>query len=298
VLDYAVRFCNKLFTCNHRSVTRYTFFNGLNSPATCMEYYQSRFSPARLSDSAQNGRLVFDETSTASCLGGLEQMSCDDFGARVRLLDAEFWTCRDTLQGQVSATDDCYASAECSSNEICVPAPGSDSCEGTCTAVQNQCGDQNCTLFEEYCDYSDQSCQPVKAAGASCSSLDECDWHLNCKLSSSNPTCVALSGGLAPDEVCNGTESICPSGTFCTQYYSAGPTACRRLKAEGGTCPRSASTGGCVATAYCADIAGDENSRCTATKDAAQSCVSNFECASGRCRGGACISPDTPCVTP
>lgn len=298
VLNYAVHLCNKLFECADRNVTRYAFFNGMNSPATCMQYYQSHFSPKRLSAAAQEGRLQFTEGNAASCLSSVDQMSCEDFGAKLRLMDSEFWTCRDTLTGQVADGDRCYASPECAGQEICVPRPGEDTCEGVCQPVQSTCGDTECEVFEEYCDYNDNTCKPLKQAGASCTTLSECDWHLDCALNDANPTCKALSEATGVDEVCNPNEVFCSTGTFCAQYWAAGPPACRRLKAEGGTCPPGSSSGGCIATTYCAQVDGQESNRCEALKTADQGCLSDFECASGRCVADKCVAPDTPCVTP
>lgn len=299
VLEYAVRFCNKLFTCESRAVSEYASQAGLTSPTTCMEYYRAHYAPERLSDGLVNGRLAFDAAAAPACVEALEQLPCEAFGAQIEELDDEFHLCPDVFTGQADAGEACFAHAECPGGHVCsawanqAEAPA---CQGTCQPLDTRCGDTSCDPVTEYCDDAG-TCQPRGAWGDSCQSRFECNDAYFCQMSADEPTCQPYTTGIAADTRCQPDTDVCTSGAFCFPYYPGGPQACRRLKLGGGTCLEGLPQDGCVASTYCERAGGATEAECVPRKRAGQACESGSECVSGRCAEGVCVAPETPCIT-
>ena len=295
VLKYAVRFCNKLFSCESRAVSEYVSGAGINSPATCMEYYQAHYSPKRLTDGRDNGRLSFDGAAASACVDRLEQLPCGEFGARIDVLDDEFQICPDVFTGQAGEGEACFAHAECPDGSFCASTPGAPACQGVCQPSQGACGDQQCDPVTEYCDDND-TCQPLGAWGDACHSRFECNAAYYCESASSEPTCQPYNTGVPADTRCDPETDVCGAGTFCFPYYPGGPEACRRPKLAGGTCLEGLPQDGCTASTYCERGQGDTEAHCVPRKQPNEPCAEGRECSSGRCVEGACVDPATPCT--
>jgi hypothetical protein len=120
------------------------------------------------------------------------------------------------------------------------------------------------------CDDVLKTCQPRKAAGESCATV-ECQAGLYCD---SSNVCAQQAGA---GGTCNPTEGhACATGLRCVGT----PSTCVAPHAVGDDCTDGA---GCVSGAYCATT-------CTALKAGGAACASDGECTSDHCNlvSGAC----------
>jgi len=206
--------CNNVFTtlenlvvsCYHANPALFSgSTNGIFTGAGCADWQKE----------ITAGRVTYSSTQGAACNTAVGQLTC----ASLDLSNPVPPACTAALTGTVSNGNTCYNSVDCLSGSYCTAQISSAPCPGTC--------------------------QPFLAAGAVCTSSDQCGPSAECT-GTTPMTCVTLStaaGGACP----------CAGNLWCdTGNTAGGPNGtCTAFLGTGATCTSSTACGGgkvCVGT--------------------------------------------------
>jgi hypothetical protein len=195
--ELGASYCMKEFECCTDAEIKMDFgsFTIGGQPVTtepqCEMFYSSVYNGLVGMDymtSIANGRVVYDGTAAGACVGALDGLSCADFGAAAKLDNNT--GCMQFIVPQVDDGGACAQSYECKSNN-CVGASTQPAKDGSCMAIptMGQACDFTCApgLF---CDFTmNDTCQPGKPNGSTCSGNDNCASNF-CDSSSGNGACA------------------------------------------------------------------------------------------------------------
>jgi hypothetical protein len=174
-------YCMKEFSCCTDAEIMMDFgaFKVGGQPVTteplCEMFYTALFGEVVSTEymiSLANGRITYDGDAAGACLGLIDSMSCSEFGAQSKI-DSNTG-CTQFIVPHVADGGACAQSYECTSS-YCNGATTQPVKDGTCMPLptSGQACDFTCA-DGTYCDFAMETCQPLKATGAACSSNDNC----------------------------------------------------------------------------------------------------------------------------
>jgi MYXO-CTERM domain-containing protein len=154
---------------------------------------------SEINASQTQGRASYDANASGTCIDSLKAMSCDEFKQGI---GGNMAACMALITPKVAMAGACTQDYECMTGN-CEGAVTDPPTDGMCAAapvlasVSQSCAVNEC-VDTAYCD-SASVCQPKKAAGAACTSSDEC---LN---ACENGTCSCYAGCRVADTTTRGT---------------------------------------------------------------------------------------------
>jgi len=236
------------------------------------------------------GRVTFDSTQAAACIGAYSGASCTDFSAAT-----EPAACTATLKGTVADKSTCYNDIDCGATSYCSGLGGaSASCTGTC--APRLAAAATCTSSDKC--VTGYSCSSGAGGAMTCTASTTATpaaLGATCGYDSKTSTFVSCGAGLA----CSSKTSTCvtqvatgaactPGAGVCEPFSACDPTTkkCAAYPAAGGKCGEAAGQDpvACAPGSYCQPATGTPLVGTCATLGASgAACSSGTQCASGSC---------------
>lgn len=295
-------------TCQNASLGGYEF--SLHVSATTLAVFDG-------------GKAKFDGGKAQACVDAIAAASCDltdEVQRGLSLLPDLVLpeACGQVATGTLHAGDACTASPECISQGCRIPRCNMACCSGTCVGdtapviakAGESCQGARCASGT-FCNGA--VCTALKAAGATCTGFDECDYGLACIVSGTTGTCIKLPHtGDACTDFCTDFGSICdPTSKKCVSVVLGGDACLGQGDAsncsavyscDGGRCSSGLALGAtCTVDDRCADFQafcdfpnGANAGTCVLPKPNGGSCVLNRDCDSSLCDFATFVCIDEP----
>jgi hypothetical protein len=211
------------------------------------------------------GKIVFNGDKARTCLDDHAASSCDVTSQDSREQDP---ACLEVLTGTLREGEACALNTECVSRLCDVQACDTACCLGTCVGdvapsvakVGESCAAGTCEPAA-FCDQDITTCVARKRLGASCTSINECAFGLDCDAGA----CAALP---APGEACAG--ACRDEGTRCSPITDT----CVEVGLVGDPCTMASD---CSVLYRC-----DETNHCSAGVAPGAACTATTRCAGNR----------------
>ncbi len=291
-------FCDGFMTANARLLSR--CLSG--SVTTWAAEVPAQYACPSLLAAEAAGRVTYDPTDAAACLAAYASLSCSDVLVGPMI-------CNAPLSGTAANGASCFSDGDCGGSDYCLGAgSGNSACTGKCT--------------------------PLLAAGAPCTSPEECVLGYACGGNAGSTTCISDIHPLAnegascapvaatlpsiqcaPGLRCSHTTKTCETtvlqGGTCTPgeglcetftYCDTPTSSCKGPAGQGGPCGSQADgeTMECQPGLFCnLTSATSLTGTCTPLGGAGAPCAGGGACVSGTCNdqgdaGGGACS--TPCT--
>jgi hypothetical protein len=275
--------------------------------ASCEAFFTLRDDPS-LAAAIDAGKSSYDADKAEQCVNQIANADCDRTTKEGRETPA---VCSEVVTGTVQTGDACASSSECVSGACATPTCGMACCLGTCVAANapaklgEPCATRTCEVGLA-CDNA-KMCVELLAAGAPCTSGDQCAYGLGC--AGSPGTCKALPkvGEPCPDNVCTAFGATCSAGTCiadglpgapctvgtdCSPFYTCDATAhqCAAYPTLGMPCNTA-----CSDDSWCNIPSGSGSGTCDAPQADGAACSYDVECTTHFCDSsagaGRCAEP-------
>jgi hypothetical protein len=259
-------------------------------------------------------KAKFDGGKAKDCVDKVANASCDltdEVQRGLSLLSSLVLpeTCGLAATGTLHAGEACTVGSECISQACQIQACNMACCPGTCLGdaapaiakAGESCQRARCATGT-FCNPTNTTCTALKAAGASCTSQEECDYGSACIGDGPTGLCTKLPHtGETCTDFCTDFGSICdPTTKKCVKVVLAGDAClgqgfnsnCSVLySCDAGRCNAGLAIGAqCAADDHCADFRafcdvpeGALNGTCVLPKANGQSCIFDEDCDSSFC---------------